>query len=66
MEKVNASDLASLMPTSSDGEGTANLMAKLLEMQNKLIHLEGNSTDTCTCTCTIRTYYMNIKGETLY
>lgn len=44
MEKVNASDLASLMPTSSDGEGTANLMAKLLEMQNKLIHLEGNKT----------------------
>lgn len=38
-QKVNITDLASLMP-SSDGSDTANFMAKLLEMQSRLKSIE--------------------------
>ena len=39
-QKVNTSDLASLMPQSGSDEG-ASLMPKLIELQNKLAQIEG-------------------------
>ena len=39
--KVNASDLASLMPQGGGAEEGAALMPKLVEIQNKMAQLEG-------------------------
>ena len=41
MDKVSASDIASLMPTSSDSDEAASLMPKLLALQTKLHGMEG-------------------------
>ena len=38
---MNASDIASLMPTSSDDSNQASLLPKLLELQTKISALEG-------------------------
>jgi hypothetical protein len=45
-DKVNASDIASLMPSTEGDEG-ASLMPKLLELQTKINGLEG----VCMCGC---------------
>lgn len=42
-DKVDASDVASLMSTSGDSDEAASLMPKLLEIQTKLHSLEGKA-----------------------
>ena len=49
-EKVNVSDLSSLMP-STDGSEGASFMPKLLEIQNKITQLEGNSCNIISTVC---------------
>lgn len=39
--KVNAADIASLMPTSGDSGEAGSLMPKILELQTKINSLEG-------------------------
>ena len=54
-EKVNVSDLSSLMP-STDGSEGANFMPKLLEIQNKITQLEGNSCKSYPLCCVFNGY----------
>ena len=42
--KVNVDDLASLMPQAGSGDDEASLMSKLIEIQNRLGQIEG---ETC-------------------
>lgn len=59
--KVNADDLASLMPQGGGGVGSdeaSSLMSKLLEIQNRLSQLEGDANLLSCIDCLICLHYV--------